>query len=235
MGRRGQANGGESEPPTRTQRPAETGGGSPWWVGSSNPIMLRVPRGLAVLAIVGLIGLMVLAYFVGYQRGGGGDQVAKHMGASELQGAGTLSQPPAGLTIGDENGTTNGGSGLAANSSTGTGGGQLTPTVDPDKWPSGTKRKPGLNYLRLALYPLDSAKQLQTFMSKRGLNTVLDKKGKDAYAVIAVNLGVKHIGSDRALAWKALCRQLGRAWGNHLKNDTENLASMYYVLYQPKP
>ena len=55
------------------QRPPEQGAGGyrgdrTWLSRAQYPIVLRIPRGLAVMIAAGLLGLVILAYWVGYQR-----------------------------------------------------------------------------------------------------------------------------------------------------------------------
>lgn len=205
------------EPPAPEQKHLESAGRAPWWVGSSNPIVLRVPRGLALLALAGMVGLLVLSYYVGYAQGGG-HAAGAGRGAPNVtkRQAADISASQLDSSGGDGNRTSQ------AKQAGGSGSKQVRDV-----------RKNGLNYLRLATYPLDSAKQLQAFLAQRGVHAVLDRVST-GYAIVATNVGVAHIGSPRAVAFKSRCRQLGREWARHLNNKYENLGSMEYEKYKGK-
>ncbi|MEO0477147.1 MAG: hypothetical protein AAF085_14435, partial [Planctomycetota bacterium] len=62
--------GGPAEAPENEEdRIPRPPGRAPWWVGSASPLVLRVPRGVAILSVVGLLLLIVVAYWVGSMRG----------------------------------------------------------------------------------------------------------------------------------------------------------------------
>jgi len=206
---------------------APSSGGAPWWVGSSAPIVLRVPRGLAVLICLALLGLIVLSYFVGYAKGNG-DLAAKINQAveDELVLAGRGLPPP----------EVRGGTdilGREADGGAGSGGGAGGSAESEDP------RTAGLNYMVLATLPPDDALPLVRFLRGHGVETILVSvkvRGSEQVQVVAVNKGFAgaDLGSQARWDYEARLKALGRAWKRHNGNRGDALGSMYFDKYVPR-
>ncbi len=202
-------------------------GGAPWWVGSSAPIVLRVPRGLMVIICLALVGLIVLAYFVGYAKGNG-DLAAKidQAVADELVLAGRGLPPP------EARGGTDilGRATQAAPGPPATGGG-ASQSRDP--------RTAGHNYMVLATLRPDDALPLVRFLRENGVETILVSvkvRDSEQVQVVAVNKGFAGPDLNRQARWdyEARLKALGRAWKRHNSNRGDALGSMYFDKYVPR-
>jgi len=210
-----------------------------WARTGAAPIVLRVPRGLAVVALVGAILLLVLAYWVGYVQGrDAGEATAREQVARQEQ---ALRQPPAeaeayeGMAPGQGRsafGEGNGGDGAGAGGGDASGGGE------------GDPREPGLNYLQLAIYPVEAAERLQAFLAERaGVETVLEpvhNRRGEFRRVIAVDQGFgaeafnKQANPEQFRArqrYLEQLRQLGQQWQEHTGGH-DALESMNFRKYR---
>ncbi|NBC10633.1 MAG: hypothetical protein GVY24_02730, partial [Planctomycetes bacterium] len=175
-------------------------GGAPWWVGSSAPIVLRVPRGLAVVICLALLGLIVLAYYVGYAKGNG-DLAAKINQAveDELVLAGRGLPPP----------EVRGGTDILGRDTQGADGAR-----EGDRAAAGSEdpRTAGLNYMVLATLPPDDALPLVRFLREHGVETILVSvtvRGSEQVQVVAVNKGFAGADPDYRLGVRVVTEQ---AW-----------------------
>lgn len=186
-----------------------------WHAGASEPMILRVPRGLAVCLLLGLLGLLVLSYWVGHSRGGTAAQArvrAEYEPA--LTESGRVSPTGTGL-ITDRSGGATADSGVSGYD-------------DP--------RVLGRNYLVLALYPLDEAQRLRAFLAGRQVDVMIGlRNNKGLRQVIALNGFTREQmrTSDAEDRFMTKLRGLGRQWKsfNHGKGD--DLSSMYYEKFEP--
>src|SRR5690606_37360841 len=129
-----------------------------WW-DAGVPVVLRLPRGFAVLVGVAILGLVFLAYWVGYSRGAAAERAAYEEEQTQLRITGRL---PSGVgrvvevPVEGEGGRVNDG---RSDATTRPGGG------DP--------RRPGFNYLILARFPHEEAGRLARFLAERGVETAV--------------------------------------------------------------
>lgn len=184
-------------------------GAGPWWVGSSSPLVLRVPRGLALLAIGGLIVLVVVAYWVGTVRGAAGvERIESDALAIDRPG-------PAGWFEADD----------AVYD------GPIV--LPPDEVLFKDVREPGLWYLRLmSTSSPDDARKLAEFMQARGvaMQLVMSNNGRSCVAY-AIDRGYRTDEKDGPAAqyYLSRMRQLGRLWKQENGGRGDDLSSMYYA------
>ncbi len=221
-------------PPEVTAAPVEaspspsglgTAGGTPWWVGSSAPIVLRVPRGLAVVICLALVGLIVLAYFVGVVRGSSGLE-ARVNTAVEVE---LLQASQHGMAPPDVRGSKQI---IGRKEDTGVSGAK--PGTESPRDP----RKPGLNYMVLATLPGPDAIPLVDFLRDNGVETILVSvtvRGSEQVKVVAVNKGFEgaELNSQARGEYQSMLRTLGRAWKRHNGNRGDALGTMYFDKYVP--
>lgn len=185
-------------------------GRAPWWVGSSAPLVLRLPRGLAVLAAAGVLGVIVLAYLVGVVRGS-----ASAGPEPEELGLGVRAGPD----------------GYFLSSDDGYEGTEVDAPADPmlDE-----KREPGQNYMRLIQDSEAYCRELGEFFGARGvaIQLVLVNNGRSCIAY-AVKRGYRgdELDSESCTRYKQQLLSLGRQWKIHKGNKGTDLATMYFELY----
>lgn len=195
-----------------------------WRSGASEPLTLRVPRGMAVAMLAGLLGLLVLAYWVGYSRG---DSAADKRVRAEYEPAladDGRAPPERSVTA---PGTGPGSRINATNNGPGTASAPVTQS-DP--------RVKGNNYLILALYPEEEARRLKAFLAQRQVEVMVGpRNNKGLCQVIALNGFTREQVRDTDAAERFLTkmRALGRDWKAANDNRGDDLASMYYDKYQP--
>ncbi len=190
--------------------------GDAWHRSASEPLTLRVPRGMALALMGGLLGLLILAYWVGYNRG---DSAAELRVTETYQGAlnGDGRVPP------DRSGFN------YVAPSTGQGA-RLADSGNRDL------RIPGSNYLILALSPQNEARRLQTFLGERGVDVLIGpRNNKGLCQVIALRgfTPAAYRDTDENERFMARMRALGREWKSANQGKGEDLSSMYYQKYEP--
>lgn len=174
------------------------------------PILIRVPRGYAVLAAAGVVLVVVLAYWVGHTRGYRAAE--RDLTVSEAPVTPAVVLPPAS----SNNAIPSGSPATSAVSTTS----DVTPKVDP--------RREGLNYYILAHYPLTEAQRLARFLREGGV---------EAYAIPVQNKGLaqvvagrgftaQEIGSPAANEYRDRLRALGKQWQARQKGAND-LSDMY--------
>ena len=176
------------------------------------PLMLRVPRGVAVAALGGIVVLLIIAYGVGYARGrsatadaGPGYVAGIDPGSMEMRG---MRKPPAAIRVDPA--------------------GEL---IDP--------RVPGSNYLIVAQYPEDEAERLSDFLWERGVETLLQRLDNGRFHVIVVTppegFTKEAMGLGEHVPFRTQMLALGRAWKQHNGNRGDDLTSMYFKRFDPPP
>ncbi|MGB0766649.1 MAG: hypothetical protein ACPGYV_02945 [Phycisphaeraceae bacterium] len=204
-----------SETPRRrsTDPPAGVSRRAPWWVGSSAPLVLRLPRGMAVLAVGGLLLLIAVAYGVGTVRGAAGSQPA-----SEPGGMGERTGPD-GYFVSPEDDYD---------------GPEVAVPVDPLVV---ERREPGLNYMQLITSTREDCERLATFFGARGVAIQLvPVHNKGLWVAYAVKRGYRadELDSESCKRYEQQLRALGRQWKASGKGA--DLSTMIFKRYDgPKP
>lgn len=189
-------------------------------------VVLRLPRGLAVVLAAVLVLLIVLAYFAGRSQGYTAGQTAERekletinrLGARDAGGAAPLGRP----------GVRSGNAATAGNETSG-GGGRVYLPGDADP------RAAGENYPVLARYDLDEARRLADFLADKGVDTlVVSAHNAGLFLVVAVQgYTGEQFRSQQHLPFERRLRDLGRQWKIHNGNKGDDLSSLYWALYQP--
>jgi hypothetical protein len=175
---------------------------------------------MAVAMLAGLLGLLVLAYWVGYSRGdSAAEKRVTAMYEPALADDGRTPPERTGTGPGSRINTANTGSGTAT-----------TPAQQADP------RVKGSNYLILALYPEEEARRLKAFLAERQVEVMVGpRNNKGLCQVIALTGFTREQvrDTDAAERFLAKMRALGRDWKAANDNRGDDLASMYYDKYQP--
>ncbi len=222
------------------QRAAE--GDGPWWIGSKRPVTLRMPRGGVVAAVAGVVGLVLLAYWLGLGQG------ARDTTGKLAQNAPQNGQP----------GWMAAGSGLGDTTGADIPGGAETTVVPLPRNKAATARPaeprvPGHNYLVYTLTDFGEAQRLKAFLAERGVDTLIVQtsrrvpkpagvasdtvSGQNAWLhlVVDVTRGFSREqclrGEHRRFLTERI--QLGRAWYRHNGNRGSALESMMFYKYTP--
>jgi hypothetical protein len=188
-----------------------------WRSGASEPLTLRVPRGMAVSLLVGLLGLLVLAYWVGHSRGSS---------AAEKD---VRAQYEPALT--DDGRVPPDRSGQPGASDAGR---QAGTTYQPDE---ADQRVPGNNYLILALYPPQEARRLRAFLTERQVEVMVGpRNNKGLCQVIVLDKGFtpEEYGNERIREpFRNKYLALGRQWQAANDGRGDDLSTMYFQKYEP--
>ena len=179
-------------------------GPSPWWVGASVPIVLRIPRGLAVLCGVGLLLLLVLAYWVGASRGWSAaqselaDQQTDRATQGGTRGVGAVSISR--LSEGEqEQGSSDSGDAGPV---------EIHTSLDE-------RRERGLNYFRLVRTSREEGEQIAAFMAQAQIDIQLVLLDNDERCIVySVERGFRsdERNSDARRQHESHLRALGNQW-----------------------
>lgn len=188
-----------------------------WHSSASEPITLRVPRGMVLALMGGLLGLLILSYWVGHSRGGSAaEKRVTEMYQPALDGTGRV--PPQGR--------------IEANSDTSDTGQGADSGVSAQR----DLRIRGRNYLILALSPQDEAQRLQAFLAERGVDVMVGpRNNKGLCQVIALNGFTREQirDTDADDRYRTRLQAYGREWKTSNKGKGDDLSSMYYQKYEP--
>lgn len=152
-----------------------------WAASRGAPLTLRVPRGLAAAVVTGVLGLLVLAWWVGYVQG---EHAAETRFERGLQGqAARMQQGPPTDAGGAAAGSARGEqvSGGAGQSTAATGDGPLGQNA----------REAGLNYDVLLTCDLNRARDLAAFYRSRGVAIHLENLDNNRAQVWVVGQGYR--------------------------------------------
>ena len=206
-------------PPDQIASGVDGGIGS-WWKQAQQPIVLRLPKGHAVLLGLVVLGLILLAYWVGSMRG-----YRSGLRQPSLQSVVTTQEYAV-----TSDSQSNHPSPVIE-----------TRQVSPDRVASPSRsiasragsepRQVGLNYFVLAHYPQQDAKNLVRFLSEEGMaGAAFRKKGKKQYQVIALRGFHKdELDSDGYNRYKQQLLRLGRVW--HSRGLGPNFSGIFPALY----
>ncbi|MFN3168935.1 MAG: hypothetical protein ACE37H_17945 [Phycisphaeraceae bacterium] len=208
------ADSGASQPVPAVSEPAAgVPSRAPWWVGSSAPLVLRVPRGLALLAVVGVLGVIVLAYLVGSARG-----------------SASAKPDPEDASLGERSGP----DGYFVSSEDGYEGTEVAVPGDPL---TAERREPGLNYMRLIQSNEADCRKLAEFFASRGvaIQLVLVNNAQSCIAY-AVKRGYRgdELDSESCKRYRQQLLSIGQQWKVHNGNRGTDLSTMYFELYNPR-
>jgi hypothetical protein len=154
-----------------------------WAMSSAAPLVLRVPRGLAALAVAAVLGLIVLAYWVGYVQGHGAAEAQFRDGLAEQQQRGQQRPPGEFAGMGEGIGQNPGQRDAGEN------GAQPGNSAGPNRTRPGDPRQPGLNYFIIATWPPQSARQLASFYEGQGVDIYLQQLDNGRVEAWAVEQG----------------------------------------------
>ncbi len=176
---------------------------SRWWTSLGQPLVLRLPRGYAILTGAAFLALMLLAYWVGHLRGfdaaaaeDRGDRQAEQR-VYELGDARQvmpLEAPPGGPTVEP----------LPA-----------AEAVMEVRKPGRDPRQEGLNYFVLAHDEQKGAMKLLTFLWHRGVDAAAFRyDNTELYSVVALDRGFgrEQIRGEAYRQYERKLDQLGRKW-----------------------
>lgn len=187
---------------------SSSGGRVPWWVGSSSPLVLRVPRGLAVLGVAGLVLLIVLAYWVGAVRGSASAQQAvAAAGMGERSG-------PEGYYIAADDGY------------------QGPEQEVPEGVVEGEDRRvPGMCYVRVVESTEADCRRIAEFFASRGVAMQVTRGNNDRFRVYVIERAYspQETESESAQYFLRQMRGHGRAWKVHNGGRGDDLSTMYYA------
>jgi hypothetical protein len=185
-------------------------GRAPWWVGSASPLVLRLPRGVAVLSVAGLLLLIVLAYWVGAMRGAAGAEPQQvDLGLGQRTG-------PDGFFVTPDDGYEG-------------------PVVEvPEDALTVERREPGLNYMQLMTSSREDCEKLARFFGSRGVAIQLvPVNNKELWVAFAVKRGYRsdEMGSESRQRYEQMLRSLGRQWKQHNSGRGTDLSTMIFNRY----
>lgn len=181
------------------------------------PVVLRVPRGFAIMFCVGVVGLMVLSWWVGYQQGASArEEQLKY----EWEQGGRSTRVPQGVAPQFVDPSSADAENLGS-------AGAEPRIVGQDP------RKVGLNYLVLARTAKQEADRLAIFLAGRGVETIVIPDDNARFHVV---VGLQGLTTEQYRAgdhreYERRMRQLGRDWQAYNKGKGLNLSDMYWDLY----
>jgi hypothetical protein len=190
-------------------------GRAPWWVGSASPLVLRVPRGIAILSVAGLLLVIMVAYWVGSMRGAAAaNPEPVEPGLGERTG-------PNGFFVSPEDDYEG-------------------PEVDvPEDALTVERREPGLNYMQLITSTREDCEKLARFFGARGVAIQLvPVHNKGLWVAYAVKRGYRsdEMGSESQQRYEQMLRSLGRQWKQTNGGRGTDLSTMIFNRYDgPKP
>lgn len=198
---------GVTESESRSAAPSRQ---APWWVGSSSPLVLRVPRGVAAFTLAGLLLLIVIAYGVGTIRGAAGapsEPIASGMG--QRTGPNGLFLSPDDDYAGPE-------------------------VAVPEADLVVERREPGLNYMQLITSTWEDCEALARFFGAGGVAIQLvPVHNKELWVAFAVKRGYRsdEMGSESQLRYEQMLRSLGRQWKQSDTGRGTDLSTMFFKRY----
>ncbi|MEQ9461624.1 MAG: hypothetical protein RIG82_11805 [Phycisphaeraceae bacterium] len=216
-----------SEAPKAADRPAADSEPTTDLLAPSEPLVLRVPKGLVAAVAVVLLLILGLAYWVGYERGANGETETTAAAVEAPPGPLTTPAAPPRFIGADLEGP---GISLLDLSRTPLGGYQADSPSDP--------RQDGMNYLILATYPAAEAQRLSEFLVTHRVASVLKPVNNDRFQVIAVNVGFTRDAFEQGTqeTYRQALLEVGRAWHAHNgRRGNDALQDMYFYRHGPTP
>lgn len=205
------ADGAEGQP-TRSELPVTKAvpNRAPWWVGSSAPLVLRLPRGIAILGLAGVLLVIVLAYWVGSMRGAASaEPEVVDSGLGERAGPSGWFESPQDTYEGTE--------------------------VDvPEKPLTAERREPGKNYMQLITSSREDCEQIATFFGEAGVAIQLvPVNNKELWVAYAVMRGYRgdELSSESCKRYEQKLRALGRKFKASNNGQGTDLSTMIFKRY----
>ncbi len=199
------------------------------WLTGGEPVTLRLPKGMALSIMAGLLLLIMVAYWVGQSRG---RAAADARYQEQMQAVRDYRGTPAPVVVdptaqasGTDSGTGSGGK-AGVNSGVNSGRGAVTKTTDP--------RQKGLNYPILAYCTLPEANRLGVFLAQRGVDTfIIPGKNEELYHLVGLH-GLRGDGGFRAAReeYETKLKRLGREWKAQNGGRGEDLSSIWWDKYE---
>jgi hypothetical protein len=191
----------------------------------SGPLVLRIPRGYAVVAAVLLLGLFTMVYWVGYSRGDKDrlskirqEQVSReemYNRTADIAAGGSgavLNKPPVSQSSVKTNVVAGGESSQVTGSNHG-------------------KYVAGFNYFVLVHYPPKEANELVEFLGQHGVDAAAILVNNNRFKVVALEgFLASELDSAKVREYKQLLRRLGRLWQDS-KRGAGDLSDMYPERY----
>jgi len=210
-----------SGPTSGRDEPSGWPGWLDWASGLRRPVVMRLPMGLMIVVLVGLLLVVMLAYWVGQQMG----QAAARAELNEAQrvlptsggrgGTGGLISVD-GQPIGGGNSATNGGTNGADPGSS---------SMDP--------RVIGMNYLILARYPREEALRLVGFLREHGVASMVVPTDNAGLYLVVDRQGFtpEQVRNEAYEQRKQELKRLGRLWKSARDGPTD-LSDLYGQKYR---
>jgi len=202
-------------PPIKTSRPAV----ADWMQSWQEPVILRVPRGLALLILLGVLGLIVLAYAVGHSRG---DAAGVARLEQQWKDESAWSRPRLPPRVA-------GGATSASSSDAPKALGEGVGVAPKDDF-----RTPGQNYFVLAHYPDQRAQALAAFLETYGVEIALVSGHNTRLAKVVALRGFSReaLTSEERRDYESRLRRLGREWKAANDGKGKDLSDLYLERYE---
>lgn len=213
----------EGEPGTRESASQVRNDGVPpgqwlqWLSHAGPPLVLRVPRGLAISVVLGVLALLVVAYWVGFERG---ESAATPLYETQDRSG----RIPAVIRRDTGEDGNRGDTGSATDNADDGSPANDNGAVDP--------RTPGLNYMVMARRNRRDAQRLAQFVMDQGVETILVPLGDEMFLIVATERGFESVRSEEARAYRNRLREIGRAWKRHNEGRGSALEDMYFDLHE---
>lgn len=188
----------------------------------SGPLVLRIPKGYAVVMAVVLLGLFGMSYWVGYSRG---DKDRQAKDRAELQSRQEMYNRTSGIAPSSIPPLPSASQHVAKNDVVSIQGSGQTPADPHGHYVA------GYNYFVLVHYPPKEANELVAFLTQHGVDTAAIFVNNNRFKVVALEgFLASELDSPRAKEYKQLLRRLGRLWQDS-KRGAGDLSDMYPERY----
>lgn len=179
------------------------------WLTGGEPVVLRLPKGVALLIAAGVLLLILVAYWVGHARGGAAAD-ARYQERAEALNQTRPSGPMPVILEPDSR------------------------IVNPPNTavPAGSvydTRVKGLNYLILAQYPEAEAQRLHAFLAERGVETLVTSSDNARLFLVVGAEGYQSPSAGKT--YQDTLRRLGREWKSDGRGG-DDLSTMWWKKYE---
>lgn len=189
-----------------------------WWRSFDEPVVLRVPRGLAVLIVAVAVGIVVLAYWVGNQRG---IAAGKAIVEARLEGQTNLLRPRLAPDVPGGDGALD------------------TPPQTTQTDLNQDPREAGLNYFVLVSYPRnavgrDEALKLVGFLRQYGVEAaaVIGDNARFLSVVALRGFAPEELGAPAVGTYRQKLLSIGRDWKTAHDGRGNDLSDLYLDKYE---